>query len=341
MISRIALRVALALVLPLSICTESTAQEANSVREVKAHQFKIGACDWSIKMPMSTNSFEFAKQAGLQGIQFSFGARGEGIDIRTQENRDKLRAVVKQTSVEVSSLGIGLLNKIPLATEEEADQLMMECLNAMIKLKEEAEKLEDRELAAKVSPKIVLLAFFGKADINGDPERIRVVIEKLKRFAPIAEEYGFVLGLETLLNESDHRHIIESVDSPSVKIYYDTANSARMGYDIYSEIESLGSENICEIHIKENGDLLGKGEIDFERVKKLLHKINYQGWLIIEGSSPKGASKTDSCKLNTVFAKQLFNAVAPNSSTHPETAPKQPGPIHLEDGQTNLKNPSC
>ena len=95
-------------------------------------------------------------------------------------------------------------------------------------------------MAAKVSPKIVLLAFFGKADLNGDEERMQTVIRKLKRFAPIAEKHGFILGIESLLSEADHRRIMEGVGSPAVKVYYDTANSARMGYDIYSEIESLG-----------------------------------------------------------------------------------------------------
>ena len=281
-------------------------------------QYRIGVCDWSIKMKATGESFLFAKKAGLQGIQFSFDVEGKGLDIRTKENRDKLRAIVKETNVEIASLGIGLLNKIPLAKTEEADQLVSDCLDAMIKLKEEAVALEDKELAAKVSPHIVLLAFFGKGNINDDPEGIKVVIEKLKHFAPIAEKHGFVLGIESLLSEADHRHIMESVGSPAVKVYYDTANSARMGYDIYKEIESLGAENICQIHLKQDKELLGQGDIDFPRVKTLLEKTKYQGWLIIEGSTPKGMSKTKSCEINTVFTKQLFNGLPKTSSTLPE-----------------------
>ena len=91
---------------------------------------------------------------------------------------------------------------------------------------------------------------------------------------------------------------MESIGSPAVKVYYDTGNSARMGYDIYREIESLGIKNICEIHIKENGELLGKGDIDFEKVESLLKTINYKGWLIIEGSTPKGMSREESCEKN-------------------------------------------
>ena len=270
-------------------------------------KFKIGVCDWTIQMPLSEGSFHFAKENGLEGIQYSFGAEGDGLDLRLRQNRDKIRAVVKETGVAISSLGIGLLNKVPLATTTEADQLVADCLDTMVKLKQEAAELKDRKLAEMVSPKVVLLAFFGNADINDNPDRINVVIEKLKRFAPIAEKHGFTLGLETLLNEADHRHIIDSVGSPALKVYYDTANSARMGYDIYSEIESLGSDNICEIHVKENKELVGKGDIDFSKVKSILQKINYDGWLILEGSA-KGMSRTEATAANAVYACSLFNA---------------------------------
>ena len=270
--------------------------------------FKIGTCDWSIKMPLSVDSFHFAQRNGLEGIQYSFDAAGEGLDLRSLENRETIRATVKESGVAISSLGIGLLNKVPLATTNEAEQLIVECIETMASLKEEAASLEDRDLAAKVSPSIVLLAFFGKADINGQPDRIKAVIEKLKRVAPLAEKHGFTLALETLLNEADHRHIMKSVGSPAVKVYYDTANSARMGYDIYKEIESLGTENIAEIHIKENNALLGKGDIDFTRVKELLEAMGYRGWLIIEGSTPKEMSREEGCQKNAIFAHNLFGS---------------------------------
>jgi L-ribulose-5-phosphate 3-epimerase len=269
--------------------------------------FRIGTCDWSIRMQLSEKSFQFAQRNGLNGIQYSFDAVGNGLDLRLRENRDAIRKTVKETGVAISSLGIGLLNKVPLATTEEADKLVVECIETMVKLKEEAAALKDRDLAAKVSPDIVLLAFFGKADINGNPDRIKTVIEKLKRLAPLAEKHGFTLGLETLLNEADHRHILNSVGSSAVKVYYDTANSARMGYDIYREIKSLGTENICEIHIKENGTFLGKGPIDFNKVKSLLVAMDYQGWLIIEGSIPKKTNREDATAKNAVYTRSLFN----------------------------------
>jgi L-ribulose-5-phosphate 3-epimerase len=80
-----------------------------------------------------------------------------------------------------------------------------------------------------------------------------------------------------------------------------------MGYDIYREIKSLGAESICEIHIKEDGTFLGQGDIDFKNVKSLLNGMGYQGWLIIEGSTPKGMNREEGGAKNTVFARKLFN----------------------------------
>lgn len=271
-------------------------------------RFRIGTCDWSVRMALTRESFYYGKRIGLQGIQYSFDEAGKGLDLREEVNRQIIRQTVKETGVGISSLGIALLNKVPYATTDEGEQLVIDCIETMAKLKEEATLLNDPELAARVSPNIVLLGFFNKGDINGKPDLIEKVIEKLKRLAPKAEEHGIVLGLETLLNEKDHRYIIDSVGSPAVKVYYDTGNAARMGYDIYKEMESLGTAYICEIHIKENGNLLGRGDIDFEKVKTTLEAIQYKGWLILEGSTPKGMSREEGCKYNEDYAQKLFNS---------------------------------
>ena len=102
-------------------------------------------------------------------------------------------------------------------------------------------------------------------------------------------------------------YIIDQVKSPNLKVYYDVANSNKMGYDIYSEIRELGKNNmICEFHAKENGFLLGKGRVDFEEVKKCLAEIKYKGWIQIEGAVPEGAEMFESYIENRKFLKTVF-----------------------------------
>ena len=69
----------------------------------------------------------------------------------------------------------------------------------------------------------------------------------------------------------------------------------------------MAAENICEFHLKQDAALLGDGNINFEQVKGLLNEMNYQGWLIIEGSTPKKMSRTEATEKNAVFARALFN----------------------------------
>jgi sugar phosphate isomerase/epimerase len=82
-----------------------------------------------------------------------------------------------------------------------------------------------------------------------------------------------------------------------VKVYYDVANAERMGYDVYREIRELGRDLVCEVHAKENGQLLGRGRIDFARVRDALDDIGYRGWVQIEGAVPQGADVLESYRL--------------------------------------------
>ena len=269
-------------------------------------KLRIGACDWSIGKRLDTDAFRFGRELGLDGLQVSFGAQDDGTDLRKAEDREKLRQAAKESGLAVASLAIGLLNKIAFSNTDEGEQLVVECIEAMARLKEEAARLDDAEFASRVAPERVLVAFFSAGDINGKPELMESTIEKLKRVAPMAEKHGVTLALETWLNESDHRHILESVASPAVKVYYDVANANKMGYDIYKEIASLGTENICEIHCKENGFLLGEGRIDFPRLKGVIDGIGYDGWLIIESAVPKGMKVEPAYRKNVDYLHSVF-----------------------------------
>jgi len=268
--------------------------------------FRIGATDWSIKKRLQPDAFTFGRELGLDGVQYSFGEADAGMDLRRRENRITMRQLVRETGVGIASLAIGALNKIPFATTDLGEQLVVDCIQTMATLKEEAKELADADLRRKIAPNIVLLAFFSKGDIKGQPDLIAKVIEKLKRIAPAAEKECITLGLETWLNEEEHRHILESVASPSVKIYYDVANANKMGYDIYREIASLGTENICQIHCKENGFLLGEGQIDFQRLKRVITQIGYRDWLVIESAHPKGMDVASAYKHNARYLRSVF-----------------------------------
>ena len=260
--------------------------------EAKA-AWKIGICDWDLRATGSPGSFAVAKELGFEGVQVSY--QTEGADsLANKENRPKFLAAAKEAGVGIASLCIGEMNGKPLATTPEAEGWVADCLDAM------EEMNVDR----------VLIPFFSNADINEHKDQMPATIEKFKRLAPIAERKKKILAVESYLSAEDHLKLIDAVGSDALKVYYDVRNSWNKDYDIYREMELLGSKKlICEIHFKEDGVLLGAGQIDFPKVCATLEKVGFDGWVVVEGSTPR-SSTPDGWKVsqttNAQFVKKLL-----------------------------------
>jgi sugar phosphate isomerase/epimerase len=80
------------------------------------------------------------------------------------------------------------------------------------------------------------------------------------------------------------------------------------GYDICKEIRQLGKERICQIHIKENGALIGQGKVDLLPVRDAIADIGYHGWLILEGATVRGKSLVECYQHNQKYLRTLFPA---------------------------------
>ena len=66
---------------------------------------------------------------------------------------------------------------------------------------------------------------------------------------------------------------------------------------------------ISELHMKENGFLLGKGTLDWPAIGKAVYEEGYygDGWMQIEGAMPDGADVVESYKHNLQFLKNIFS----------------------------------
>jgi L-ribulose-5-phosphate 3-epimerase len=253
-------------------------------------KFKIGACDWSIGCTQDVSAIEKARALGIDGVEVSFGRVGAKYDLRKPEAQRAYREACEKLQVEIASLAMGELNNKPYASDPEAEQWVVDCVDVM----------------RKMGQKIVLVPFFSAGDLRDKPDAQQAVIERLKKVAPKAEKAGVILGIESWLNADDHRRIVDAVNSPAVQVYYDVANMEHCGYDVYQGIRHLGRDRICQIHAKENDFLLGKGKVDFVKVKAALDDIQWSGWLIIEGATENGKSLEDCYKLNQQYLRSVF-----------------------------------
>lgn len=267
-------------------------EEDNTLKtgRTRAPKYQIGACDWSVGRQLSPEAFDRAKQIGLQGIQVSYNTGKDEKGLSVPETLQAIRDASARTGVKVSSLAIGELNRVPYKSQPKTEEWVWNSVDA----------------AKALGVKVILLAFFSEGDLRNDDAGKKAVIERLKKVAPHAEKQGITLGIESWLSGQEHLDIINAVGSKAVKVYYDFRNSTDAGHDIFKEIPMLGKDMICEIHMKENGQRLGEGPLDWPRVAKAVKDIGYEGWMQIEGATPQGAEIIPCYQHNLDYLKGLF-----------------------------------
>ena len=256
-----------------------------------APQFQLGACDWSVGKSLNPEAFDRAKEIGLQGIQVSYNTGKDQAGLSVTETLNSIKEASKRTGIKVSSLAIGELNRVPYKADPRTEEWVYNAVTA----------------AKELGVKVILLAFFNDGDLRNDDAGKKEVVKRLKRVAPHAEKNGITLGIESWLSGQEHLDIINAVGSKSVKVYYDFRNSVDAGHDIFKEIPMLGKDMICEIHMKENGQRLGEGTLDWPRIAKVVKDIGYEGWMQIEGATPQGAEIIPTYQQNRKYLESLFS----------------------------------
>ena len=255
--------------------------------------FRIGACDWSLGRTADTGAFDLAREIGLDGVQVSLGTEKNDMSLRTAAVQDSYRQAAQKNDVAIASLAIGELNNVPYKSDPRTIDWVRGSVDA----------------AKALGQRVVLIAFFGKGDLKNDQPGTDEVVRRFREVAPHAEREGVILGIESWLSAAEHMDIIDRVGSKAVQVYYDVANSEKMGYDIYEEIRWLGKKRvICEFHMKENASLLGQGRVDFAKVREAMEAVEYRGWMQIEGAIPAGGTLVPSYQHNRTFLRGLFPA---------------------------------
>jgi sugar phosphate isomerase/epimerase len=254
-------------------------------------RFKIGACDWSLGKTADPAAFDVAREIGLDGVQVSLGTVANDMHLRKPEVRQQYQEALRRTGLEIGSLAIGELNKVPYKSDPRTIEWVSDSV----------------DVCRALGVRVVLLAFFSEGDLRDDPAGTDEVVRRLKAVAPKAERAGVVLGIESWLSAAQHLAILDRVGSKAVQVYYDVCNSSVRGYDIYREIRQLGRERICEFHFKENGALLGQGPVDFRKVRAALDDIGYCGWIQIEGAVPPHKPMLESYQANCRFLRDVLS----------------------------------
>jgi len=258
--------------------------------------FRLFACDWTLQKTCSPDAFPLAARIGLDGVQVDFGRLKEGVTtlpLFDEAHQDKILAAAAEHRIAIASLAMGVLNNVPYKSDAATEQWVLDSIRVMQRMK----------------TRVALLAFFSKGDLVDDPAGVTEVIRRLKKLAPRAEAAGLVYGIESWLKAPELERILDAVNSPAVRIYYDVGNMQKVGEDVGPAIRRLGRERICEVHLKDYDDLYGKGSMNFPNVRTALDAIGYRGWLGIEGiKTPLGVEPSiryDVDYLRPIFPKSI------------------------------------
>lgn len=261
----------------ISACPAQAGSPSRPVR------IRIGSCMLNL---------DEAKQAGLDGVEIRAGNAAERLEIADPEVRRKYKEQMQRTGLTIPSVMMGLLNSNPLASDPRGPAWLEQTIDAA------------KDLGAKV----ILVAFFGKGSLLAEGKLkqadVNVVVERLKAAAPRAERSGVILAIENTLSARQNAEILDRIDHPAVRIYYDVGNSTGLGYDVPAEIRFL-KDRIAQIHFKDNPHYLGEGKVRFAPIAAAIEEIGYQGWIVLETTSPSKDRVADAQR-NAAYVRKLF-----------------------------------
>jgi sugar phosphate isomerase/epimerase len=168
--------------------------------------------------------------------------------------------------------------------------------------------LKSVRAAEMLGSHVILLAFFRQdaPDMTRE-ESYGPIVDMLRNTAKHAADAGVVMGLENSLSPSDNKKLVDLVNHPAVKVYYDPHNMAYYGHgdQAIPGIKLLGKERICMVHVKNEKMLLEEpGMIDWAAAFGEFNKIRYEGWYIYETGHDDTADCIEDTKQNNAFLQK-------------------------------------
>jgi len=260
--------------------------------------FKIGVCDWMILKRQKIGVFKLAAEIGADGVEVDMGPLGNR---PTFENnlfdpvfRKQFLEEAKKYNIEICSIAMTGFYSQAFSTRETYDLMVRDCINTM--------KL--------MNVNIAFLPLGVNDDLSKNPDLKPVIVERLKNVAKMAEAADVIIGIETTLPAIEEVKLIDEINSPSIKSYFNFSNALQNARNLYNEIEILGKDRICQIHCTDQDGYLLKDNprLDMLKAREILYKIGWKGWLVVERS--RDISRPKDIKYNygsnISYLKEIF-----------------------------------
>jgi sugar phosphate isomerase/epimerase len=243
-------------------------------------------------------AFQLTKDIGADGVEVDMGGLGsrETFDNKLTDPviRESFLNKAKELDLQISSIAMSGFYAQSFAERPGVDRMIKDCIETM--------KL--------MGVKVAFLPLGVKGDLVKYPELRPVIVERLKMAGTEAEKADVIIGVETALDAKAEVKLLEDIGSPSVRSYFNFANALQNNRDLYKELKILGKEYICQIHCTDEDGvwLQNNARIDMAKVRSILDKMDWKGWLVLErsrdASDPRNVKANFSA--NAAYLKEIF-----------------------------------
>ncbi len=232
--------------------------------------FRLGVTDWNLRQSSQLEAVSMAASLGFEGVEISLGRKpvDGSLPLSARDVQDRYLAAAKQHRIALAGTCLDILHVNYLKLDKLGEKWVADSI----------------PVTARLKAGQVLLPFFGKGKLETEAE-MDYVGDILRNIAPVAEEAGVVLALETTLNAKGNLRIADRSRSKAVQVYYDCGNLKVAGFDPIAEWYAM-KDRVCQIHIKDNPHYLGEGSIDMAKVMGLIRQASFSGFVNLETDSP-------------------------------------------------------
>ncbi len=220
--------------------------------------------------------FSIARDLGLDLIEFILDFNDyQDNPLLNDKGIDEIKALMDATGVKVKTVCADYFMEAPFHNSTTAGiALSREILKRLI------------INASVLGVTDIVVPCVDQSSLANNPIYLEEFISNTARSLQLAEEKGVNISLETDLAPEPFADLLYKINSPVIKVNYDTGNSAALGYRPDEELAAYG-EFISDIHIKDRklggGSVeLGTGDTDFDTFFSVLTNFNYRGPFIMQ-----------------------------------------------------------
>lgn len=238
-------------------------------------QYRVAACDWMMLKRQKLGEFQLAHDIGADGVEVDMGPLGkrEMFDnkLRDPHFRQLFRSTADSLGIAVPSIAMSGFFAQSLLNRDNYKELVSDCLNTM----------------DAMGADIAFLPLGGSGqEWKESGEAHDKMVFRLHEIGEMALQRNKVVAIRTALNARANLLLLKAVNSKGIKIYYNLQDAVDQGLDVYKDLKKLGAKHIAQIHasLTDSVTLDQDPRIDMHKVKCVLDKMKWRGWLVVERS---------------------------------------------------------